>query len=106
MIVLSPHESQGIAQFEAWSCNVPTLVWDKRRWEWRDLVFEHPDVSSSPYLTEECGMRFTGAEDFEFTFDEFVGQLGGFTPRDYVLSHFTLAKSAQAYVSLMYGGGL
>jgi len=100
MIALSPSESQGIAQFEAWACDTPTLVWDRHRWEHRGMVFEGLDVSSSPYLSPACGLRFGGVEDCDDRFEEFVASLGRFSPRQHMLQHFTLPAAAAAYYTL------
>jgi len=100
VIVLSPSESQGIAQFEAWACDTPTLVWDRHRWEYRGMVFEGPHVSSSPFLSPACGLRFSGAADCAARFEEFAESLDHFSPRDHMLAHFTLPAAASAYCAL------
>ena len=99
-IVLSPSESQGIAQFEAWACDTPTLVWDRHRWEYGGMVFDGPNISSSPYLSPACGIRFSDAADSADRFDEFAESLDRFSPRDYVLGRFTLPAAAAAYCCL------
>ena len=49
-VFLSTFETQGIALAEAWSMNVPTLVWDpKGEAEWLGRRFT--SASSAPYLT-------------------------------------------------------
>lgn len=100
MIVLSPSESQGIAQMEAWACDVPVFVWDRHRIEWKDLVFDGPSASSSPYLSAECGMRFSNQQDLDDILDQFVQNLEHFSPREYMLRNFTLSKAALSYVNI------
>ena len=100
VIVLSQSESQGIAQFEAWACDTPTLVWDRHRWEYGGMVFDGPNISSSPYLSPACGHRFCGAHDCADRFEEFAESLDRFSPRDHVLGRFTLPAAAAAYCGL------
>lgn len=100
MVMLSPSESQGIAQFEAWGCDVPVLVWDRHRIEWKGLVFDGRSASSSPYLSVECGMRFLGQHDLANVLDQFINNLEYFTPREYVLQNFSLSKAALSYVNI------
>jgi hypothetical protein len=100
MIYLSPSESQGIAQFEAWSCNVPTLVWDRHRVEWQSLTFTNPLASSSPYLDDSCGIRFLNSEQMAPALDAFLASFDQFRPRDYVLKSFTLMASAAQYAAI------
>lgn len=100
MVVLSPSESQGIAQMEAWACDVPTLVWDRRRWEWNGMVFDAPSVSSAPYLDLQCGLRFADADEFPGCMAQMLADLDHFTPRDYTVRHFSLAATAKAYSCL------
>jgi len=97
MIMLSPSESQGIAQMEAWACDVPILVWNRNRVEWKDLVFDGPSASSSPYLSEECGMQFSNDRDFAEILDDFIGRKNTFSPREYMLHNFSLTKAALSY---------
>lgn len=100
MVVLSPSESQGLAQFEAWSCDVPTLIWDRRRIEWMGMVFDGNSASSSPYLDVKCGMRFRGEDDLSSILEQFIENIGDFTARDYVLQNFSLEKTAQNYIDM------
>ena len=100
MIVISASESQGIAQFEAWACNIPTLVWDRQTWEYSGVTFKSEAVSSSPYLSTECGERFSGMHEFAKVFSSFSQKLSKYSPRKYIENHFTLSKAACAYVKL------
>lgn len=97
MIILSPSESQGVAMFEAWACNTPTLVWDRQRVEWKGKVLRAPSPSSAPYLTNKCGYVFQGIDDFDHILTKFEASLHSFQPRDYILSNFTLDQTAEAY---------
>jgi hypothetical protein len=52
MIYFSSTESQGIAMQEAWSYDVPTLVYSQPYYFIKNKRF---NASSSPYLTKYCG---------------------------------------------------
>ena len=56
-VFLSTFETQGIALAEAWSMNVPTVVWDPQGdAEWRGRTFT--SKSSAPFLTPATGVTF------------------------------------------------
>ena len=59
-------ESQGISLLEAWSMDVPTLVWNPEYFTYQDR-FVYPS-SSSPYLTSQTGRFFRNFEDFKSLF--------------------------------------
>jgi hypothetical protein len=100
MIVITASESQGLAQFEAWSCNIPTLIWDRGFWINLDKGIKWKGASSSPYFSELCGEKFSGVNDFINTLDEFIYKLNSYHPRDYILSNFTLEICAKKYTDL------
>ena len=61
-IFLSTFETQGLALAEAWSMDVPTLVWDPQGVaEWRGRRFQ--SQSSAPYLTPATGRRWSGIDE-------------------------------------------
>lgn len=95
MLFLSESESQGIALFEAWSCDVPTLVWDRSLWEFGPHRWPG---TSAPYLAPETGLSFRGEDDLAAALDR-MGS-GGFAPRAYVLARFTAAAASRAYARL------
>jgi hypothetical protein len=97
MIILSPSESQGIAMFEAWACDTPTMVWDRQIVEWKGKVLHAPSGTSAPYLTNKCGYVFQGIDDFDHILTKFEASLHSFQPQDYILSNFTLDQTAEAY---------
>lgn len=97
MIYLSPSESQGLALNEAWIRDVPTLVWDRGYWQYKDHTFKH-SLISAPYLTPETGLAFVDTEDFNKTLEDFLTTLPTFTPRKYSLEHFTDKVSAKLLI--------
>ena len=80
-------ETQGIAQFQAWSMDVPTLVsgLPKSRLEEKDGKF----ASAAPYLSEQTGLL---AKDEVPSFEEITLMINGlelFTPRAWIISNAT-----------------
>jgi glycosyltransferase involved in cell wall biosynthesis len=97
MIYLTEAESQGIAILEAWSTNIPTLVWDREYWEKDSQCYP---FSSAPYLTEQCGLKFKTIDDYCPAFEAFVSNLQKFRPREFALERFTVEKTAMNYIEL------
>jgi hypothetical protein len=67
LIYFSLSESQGIAMQEAWSRNVPTLVYKQSFWIYRKRKFRS---SSSPYLNKNCGYFFKNFNEFIIKFNK------------------------------------
>jgi glycosyltransferase involved in cell wall biosynthesis len=93
VIFLSRTETQGLAMFEAWACDVPTLHWNPK--EFRLLEYRYPHASSCPYLTEACGFDFRDANEFPKALEKFFKHRSQFRPRQYVVENFTLKKSIE-----------
>jgi hypothetical protein len=70
LIYFSSSESQGIAMQEAWSENVPTLVYKHSFFIYGKRRFKS---SSSPYLNKSCGFFFKNFNQFTIKFDELNG---------------------------------
>lgn len=103
MVYLSEQETQGLALFEAWACDVPTLVWDRRYWEWKveNRTYEWAGASSAPYLTEECGLSFKDEHELPDKLMQFLSKSENYTPRKFILDNYTLALAARKYVSIL-----
>jgi len=101
LIYYGKAESQGISLFEAWACNVPTLVQKCDYWHYHGREFA---ASAAPYLTDVCGMFFD-PNDFHSALDAFWGMLKSYEPRSYILHNFTLEYSAQNYLDMFLGFG-
>jgi len=89
LIWLSASESEGLALLEALSMDVPALVWDPGTWKYQsaELKREFTAVATSaPYFSQECGLRFTSASEFESVFESFSEGAGSYRPRDYILN--------------------
>jgi hypothetical protein len=87
-VFLSTFETQGIALAEAWSMNVPTMVWDPRGdAEWRGRKFTAG--SSAPYLSPATGAAFRGIGELKPALGRALQSPGSFQPRDWVLENMT-----------------
>ena len=93
-VFLSTFETQGIALAEAWSMDVPTVVWDPRGdAEWRGRTFK--SKSSAPFLTPATGVTFRAIDDLEGALRGALTSLTAFQPRAWVLEHMTDAVCAE-----------
>jgi glycosyltransferase involved in cell wall biosynthesis len=102
-VFLSTFETQGIALAEAWSMNVPTVVWDPQALaEWRSRSFR--SRSSAPYLSGETGRAFRAIDELEETLGRTLDSLASFQPRAWVLRHMTDAVCARQLYELITRG--
>jgi len=100
VIFLSESESQGLAICEAWMKNVPTFVWNRGFWRYRDIVWKDEKISA-PYLTEECGMFFEDFSSFENKWPEFFEKISIFKPREYAENNFSNKKIAENFLKII-----
>jgi hypothetical protein len=99
-VFLSTFETQGIALAEAWSMNVPTVVWDPQGdAEWLGRRFT--SASSAPYLTAATGLAFGDIGGLKPALDRALQSLGGFQPRNWVLAHMTDAVCSKRLYELI-----
>jgi glycosyltransferase involved in cell wall biosynthesis len=98
MIFICEHETQGLACQEALASNIPVLAWDEGELvdpELKALSPEKLAVSSVPYFSEECGMRFK-IDEFENTCDKFIE--GNYKPKVFIEKNLSLLELGNAYV--------
>ncbi len=100
MIYLSESESQGLSLCESWMHDVPTLVWNRGFWKYCGHQWFN-DKISAPYLTNECGMFFSGLEDFGIKWQKFNIKINTYKSRDYALKNFTNKLSAKKFIDLI-----
>ena len=97
-VFVSSFETQGIALAEAWSMDVPTIVWDPR-----DKVSHRGHSftagSSAPWISDSTGVTWASMADFSGTLDYAIRHRQAFRPRDWVLEHMTDASCAAFLVS-------
>jgi len=99
-VFLSTFETQGIALAEAWSMDVPTVVWDPQGdAEWRGRTFKAG--SSAPFLTPTTGAAFRTIDDLATVLRATLGRLTEFQPRRWVLQHMTDAVCAKELYELI-----
>jgi len=99
-VFLSSFETQGIALAEAWSMDVPSVVWDPRgESEWRGRTFRAG--SSAPYLTSATGMAFVRLEELKPVLDKTLAALDSFQPREWVLANMTDAVCSRRLYELI-----
>ena len=87
-VFLSSFETQGLALAEAWSMNVPTLVWNPRSdasWRGRSFIAG----SSAPYLTVATGLPWVTTDELENAMRDALSRRDQFAPREWVLSNMT-----------------
>jgi hypothetical protein len=102
-VFLSTFETQGLALAEAWSMDVPTIVWDPRGpAEWRGRRFQ--SGSSAPYLTPVTGRPWRTLNELEPVLRAALGELSAFHPRDWVLAHMTDAIRSAALYEIVRSG--
>ncbi|HZY37866.1 MAG TPA: hypothetical protein VFE53_14510 [Mucilaginibacter sp.] len=104
VIFLCEHETQGSAYQQILATNTPILAWDRGGY-WRDPAY-YPDrvkyqpVTSVPYWDKRCGIKFSGAADFDEKLQLFLAMLPEFKPRDYIEENLTLEKCAEKYLAI------
>lgn len=88
-------ESQGIAWAEAWSTDVPTLIWKNTSNVYQGRRY---DCSTAPYLHLQNGLFFDDLEDFKTQFSYWETHREQFTPRAWTLKNM----SDESCASMLY----
>jgi len=88
-------ESQGLAWAEAWSCDVPTLIWRNTSNTFQGRKYRN---STAPYLQERTGLFFDDFESFKAQFAHWEEHRNLFMPRQYVLEEM----SDEVCASMLY----
>ncbi|WP_443643423.1 hypothetical protein ABXT66_10310 [Candidatus Levibacter sp. Uisw_134_01] len=79
-------ESQGIAWAEAWSANVPTLLWRNNQYLLNSRIL---NVSTAPYLCDQNGLFFNDFEHFKKQFFYWQNHRDQFRPREWTLGNMS-----------------
>lgn len=96
-IWLGSTESQGIAQFQAWSMGVPTLIKQKDSYILDNVSYR---ASASPYLTPQTGCFTKSSEVKAEDIEQFVQSLHSRTPRAWIETNATTEIALQQLVNL------
>lgn len=99
-VFLSAFETQGLALAEAWSMDVPTLVWNPRaEASWRGRSFAAG--SSAPYLSPVTGLPWETIEELPKTLAYALGHIEEFHPRAWVLGNMTDARCSRTLLDII-----
>jgi glycosyltransferase involved in cell wall biosynthesis len=102
-VFLSRFETQGLALAEAWSMDVPTVVWDPQGTaQWRGRTFE--SRSSAPYLTPATGRRWRTIDELEPALRGALADRSAFRPRAWMLANMTDARCSAALLDIIRDG--
>lgn len=102
-IFLSTFETQGLALAEAWSMNVPTVVWNPQgAAEWRGRSFHAR--SSAPYLTPSTGRLWRTLDELEPMLRGTLADRSSFHPRAWMLANMTDAICSAALLDIIRAG--
>lgn len=97
VIYLVEQESQGISLSEAWSMNVPTIVWNPGFFFWYGKNYE---ASSAPYLSNDTGVFFKDFENFLEIYNQGVCSRD-YSPRQWVLENLSDEKCADKLLGII-----
>ncbi len=100
VVYLTNSESQGLALAEAWMADIPTLVWSRGYFEYKNYYWEDQKISS-PFLTQESGLFFRDEKDLGQALDKFLSGIESYSPRKYALANFSDKVSTQKYLNLI-----
>jgi glycosyltransferase involved in cell wall biosynthesis len=102
-VFLSAFETQGLALAEAWSMDVPTVVWDPRGIaEWRGRSFQ--SGSSAPYLTSATGRSWRMLNELEPVLRGVLAERSALHPRNWLVAHMTDAIRSAALYEIIRDG--
>ena len=104
-VFLSTFETQGLALAEAWSMNVPTVVWDPQGTAvWRGRSFE--SRSSAPYLTPATGRLWRTIDELEPVLRGALAERSSFRPREWMIANMTDAICSAALFEIIREGAV
>ena len=86
MVGFSLSESQGIAWSEAWSCDVPTLIWKNEEPVYLGVKY---NGCTAPYLSNDTGRYFDDLDSFIELFEKWEKNEMSFRPREWCLKNMS-----------------
>lgn len=95
-IMVDNTESQGLAALEIMACECPIFCIDQKNYKnnWRTAT------SITCWDEEKCGMK-VDPEEWSNAFPSFIENLQNYRPREFVLSKYTLEKSAENLLRIL-----
>ena len=97
MVGFASSESQGIAWAEAWSSDVPTLLWFQNHSTYLGRTLS---CSTAPYLCESTGLFFSNLAEFENALWQWETSREAFHPRRWVLEEMSDEVCAKKFCQL------
>jgi hypothetical protein len=98
MVGFSKSESQGIAWSEAWSCDVPTLIWKNEEPIYMGVKYEG---STAPYLTANTGKFFYDIDSFVELIEAWEKRILIFSPRKWCIENMSDEACASHLLSII-----
>lgn len=92
-IFISRSESQGMALTEAWSMNIPTLVYNPGDFVYAGKLVT--GISACPFINAEVGREWKTIEELSKLLKAMKQKKLSFSPRKFVLNNFTDEKCAR-----------
>ena len=99
VIFLHQSETQGLATFEAWSMDRPTLHWNPGVLNF--LGKSYIGASSCPYLSPELGLDFKAWQDFPATLDQMNESWRKLNPRRHILEQYSWEHSVRRFCEII-----
>ncbi len=99
-VFISTSESQGLALAEAWAMNIPTIVWNPKKFSYEGKSFNFG--SACPYLTKYSGQDWENFDEFKDIISKIKNQLPLFSPRKWVLENMTDEICAQNLLDIIH----
>ncbi|HTB51215.1 MAG TPA: hypothetical protein VK718_00455 [Ferruginibacter sp.] len=96
VIYFVDQESQGIAMFEIWATDTPTMHWNPGYWIHQQKKYES---SSAPYLSDQTGRFFSDAAEFENLFIEKKLTVALYSPKKWIQQNGTDEICAQKFLT-------
>lgn len=88
-------ESQGIALFEIWASNTPTIVWNPGNFNYN---MKNYACSSAPYLSSQTGAFFDDMESFKRLYKEGAFNPTLYQPNAWIKNNGTDKVSAEIFI--------
>lgn len=89
-------ESQGIALFEIWASNTPTIVWNPGNFNYN---MKNYACSSAPYLSAQTGAFFEDIESFKRLYNEGAFNPNLYQPNEWIKDNGTDKVTAEIFMN-------